>query len=269
MLKIFLPLFFVLTIGRTFSQCTFTSHAFKSGEVLQYDVAYNWGMIWLESATAAFKVEAALAGGKKAYHFTGSGSTYQKHDWFFKVRDKFEATLDSASFRPLRFTAEINEGGKHDQHTYLFDLPKEKAYTIIRHGTKKTQLDTLPFSPCSIDVLSAIYFARNIDYSKCKINDTIGISVLLDGKVFPLHVRYLGKENYTSPLYGTYRCVKFKPLLVEGSIFKKGENMTVWVTDDRNKVPLYIETAIIVGSIKVSLRSMSGLKYPLEARILK
>ncbi len=269
MRKLILSLCFVLSAIRTFSQCAFPNHAFKSGEVLQYDVAYNWGMIWLESATATFKVEAALAAGRKAYRLSGNGSTYPRHDWFFKVRDRFEASLDSASFRPLRFHAEINEGSKHDQHTYLFDPQKEKAYTIITRGGKKTELDTLPFSACSIDVLSAIYFARNIDYSKFKTNDTIGISLLLDGKIFPIRIRYMGRENYTSPLYGTYRCVKFKPLLVEGSIFRKGEHMTVWVTDDRNKIPLYIESDIIVGAIKVSLRSMSGLKYPLEARILK
>jgi len=263
---IFISLFFIRSLG-SLSQCAFPVHAFKTGELLEYTVAYNWGVIWLESATAAFKVESMTAAGKKAYHFTGTGSTYPKHDWFFKVRDKFEATLDSASFRPLKFTAQMNEGSKHDQHTYLFDLPKEKAYTIITRGTKKTELDTLPFPPCSIDVLSAIYFARNIDYSKYKYNDTIGISVLLDGKVFPLYVRYLGRENYTSALYGTYRCIKFRPLLVEGSIFKKGEHMTVWVTDDRNKIPLYIETDIIVGAIKVSLRRMTGIKYPLDSKI--
>ncbi len=267
MRKLLVFSFFIFFRQWSQAQCAFPSHAFKSGEVLQYDVAYNWGMIWLESATAAFRVTAAQNAGKKAYLLTGTGSTYPKHDWFFKVRDKFETLLDSASFRPLRFTAQMNEGSKHDQHTYLFDLSKEKAYTIITRGTKKPALDTIPFHSCSIDVLSAIYFARNIDYSKCRVNDTIGISVLLDGTVFPLYVRYLGHENCTSKLYGTYRCIKFRPLLVEGSIFKKGEHMTVWVTDDRNKIPLYIETEIVVGAIKVSLRQMSGIKYPLDSRI--
>jgi hypothetical protein len=224
-------------------------------------------MIWLESATASFKVKSAIYNGKKAYTFQGSGSTYPKHDWFFKVRDEFETQVDSASFRPMKFRAEINEGSKHDNHIYFFDHAKEKAYTLITRGEKKPVLDTVNFPTCSIDVLTAIYYARNLDYSKCKPNDTIGISVLLDGKMFPLYVRFIGRENYTSPLFGTYRCIKFRPLLVEGSIFKKGENMTVWVTDDRNKVPLYVETGIIVGSIKVSLSSMSGLKYPLESRV--
>lgn len=263
----FVFLLVLVQLSQLQSQCGMQGMAFQSGEKLDFKVNYNWGLIWLESATASFKVQSSTFKGKKTFIFNGSGSTYPKHDWFFKVRDLFETQIDSATFYPIKFKAEINEGSKHDHHVYLFDHSKKTAYTIITRGTKAPKLDTLPFPECNIDVLSAIYFARNLDYSKCKANDTIGISVLLDGKVFPLYVRYIGRENYTSPLFGTYRCIKFRPLLVEGSIFKKGENMTVWVTDDKNKIPLYIETGIIVGTIKVSLSNMTGIKFPLESKI--
>jgi hypothetical protein len=43
--------------------------------------------------------------------------------------------------------------------------------------------------------------------------------------------------------------------------------MTVWVTDDKNKVPMYVETEILVGKIKVSLSSMAGLKFPLDSKV--
>lgn len=249
------------------AQCASSNSAFKSGEQLSYSVVYNWGMVWLESAHVSFSVKAATAGNKPAYVFKGSGGTFPKYDWFFKVRDEFETTVDSASMRPLKFKADIAEGNKNDHHTYIFDLAKERAYTIITRGKKKTMVDTISFKPCNVDVLSAIYYARNIDYSKYAVNDTISISVLLDGTVFPLYIRYLGKEVFNSPLFGKYNCIKFKPLLVEGSIFNAGEHMTVFVTDDKNKVPLYVETEIIVGKVKVSLSSMSGLKYPLDSKI--
>ena len=249
------------------TNCGIKNAAFSSGEVLNYKVVYNWGFIWLESAEASFKVNSGTYNKKGAYIFTGSGSTYPKHDWFFKVRDLFETHVDSASFRPLKFRADIHEGSKRDKHTYLFDHPAKQVYTIINRGTQKVDLDTVPIAPCSIDVLTAIYFARNLDYSKCKPNDTIGISVLMDGKLYPLYVRYLGKEKFTSPTLGAYNCIKFRPLLVEGSIFKKGEHMTVWVTDDDNKMPLYIETSIIVGSIKVSLSSYKGLRHKETSKI--
>jgi hypothetical protein len=252
--------------GAAQKNCVTQNTAFAPGEELNYKVVYNWGMIWMESAEASFQVSRTVYNGKSCYLFRGAGSTYPKYDWFYKVRDVFEAHVDSESFRPLKFRADIHEGGKKDKHTYLFHPSKKKAYTIINRGSRPAETDTVSVTACTIDVLSAIYYARNIDYSACRVNDTVSISLLLDGQVHAIYVRYLGKEKFSSKELGTYDCIKFSPLLVEGSIFKKGEGMTVWVTDDRNKLPLYIETPIIVGMIKVKLMSYKGLRNPEEAR---
>ncbi|MDI1353589.1 MAG: DUF3108 domain-containing protein [bacterium] len=247
--------------------CTISNHAFSEGEELRFKVVYNWGPIWLESAEARFNVNSGNYSGKKCYVFTGKGNTYPRYDWFFKVNDEFETYVDTLTFRPLKFRADIYEGSKQDKHLYLFNNAHHKVYTIINYGAQPVKVDTLSVNPCSIDVLTAIYFARNLDYSQCRVNDTIGISIVLDGKLVPLYVRYLGKEVFTSEELGTYRCIKFRPLLVEGTIFKKGEHMNVWVTDDLNKVPLYIETSIIVGSVKVSLTGYKGLRNPQVSKL--
>lgn len=267
--KVLTTLFFILySCTGYFSQtsCTIKNTAFASGEELHYQVIYNWGMIWVESAYASFKVSANKYNGKNCYLFNGSGSTYPKYDWFFKVRDEFETQVDSASFRPLKFKADIHEGSKKDKHTYLFNNTQKKAYTLINYGSKPVKTDTVAINPCTIDVLTAIYYARNIDYSTCKPNDTIGISLLLDGKVYPIYVRYLGEEAFTSKELGKYNCIKFSPLLIEGSIFKKGEGMTVWVSNDKNKIPIYIETPITVGMIKVKLIRYKGLRNAEDAK---
>lgn len=249
------------------SSCGLEPSAFCSGEELNYKVIYNWGLIWLESAQASFKVKPAFYNGKGCYLFSGTGSTYPKYDWFFKVRDVFETYADSNTLRPLKFQADIQEGGKKDKHIYLFNNTARKAYTLINYGSKPVKVDTLKIGSCTIDVLTAIYYARSIDYSKCKKNDTVSISLLLDGKIYPIYVRYLGKADFVSKELGTYKCIKFSPLLIEGTIFKKGEGMTVWATDDKNKLPIYIETPITVGSVKVKLMSYKGLRNPEEARV--
>jgi len=252
---------------RAQTSCGLKPTAFKSGEELNYKVIYNWGLIWLESAQASFKVKTTEYNGKTCYLLNGTGNTFPKYDWFFKVRDVFETYLDSESFRPLKFQADIHEGGKKDKHIYLFNNSLKKAYTIINYGSKPARVDTIKTGSCTIDVLTAIYCARSIDYSNCKINDTVGISLLLDGKIYPTYVRYLGRETFSSEEIGTYRCIKFSPLLIEGTIFKKGEGMVVWVSDDKNKLPIYIETPITVGSIKVKLMSYKGLRNSEEAKL--
>jgi hypothetical protein len=259
--------FYLFKSGYSQTACVVKNTAFASGEELHYQVTYNWGMIWLESAQASFKVSSEQYNGKKCYVFNGSGSTLPKYDWFFKVRDEFETRVDSASFRPILFKANIHEGSKRDKHTYVFNHAQKKAYTLINYGTKPLKRDTVKINSCSIDVLTAIYYARNIDYSDCKVNDTISISLFLDGNLYAIYVRYLGKEVFTSKELGKYNCIKFSPLLVEGSIFKKGEGMTVWVSNDKNKIPIYIETPITVGMVKVKLIRYKGLRNEETAKI--
>jgi hypothetical protein len=247
--------------------CGIRELAFRSPEELVYSVVYDWGPFWLESGHTTFRVRSGQHEGKRTFLLTGSGGTYPKYDWFFRVRDVFQVQVDSASFRPLKFEATMQEGSKDDRHIYFFNYPARQAYTIINRGKRSVEVDTVMTSPCTIDVLTAIYYARSIDFSGYRPNDTIGMSLLIDGEVFPIYIRYLGRDEYVSKTLGKFRCIKFSPLLVEGSIFKKGEDMKVWVTDDRNKVPLYVETPIIVGTVKVMLSRYKDLKYPLDARI--
>jgi hypothetical protein len=115
-------------------------------------------------------------------------------------------------------------------------------------------------------VLSAIYFARNIDYNQYKEGDKIPFNMFLDDKVYPLYIRYVGKEKIKTR-YGTYNTIKIVPLLIEGTIFKGGEKMMVWVTDDNNHIPVRVNSPILVGSIKVDLFEYKNLKNPLSSLV--
>lgn len=88
--------------------------------------------------------------------------------------------------------------------------------------------------------------------------------MFLDNELYEMYIRYLGKETIKTK-YGKFRAVKFKPLLIKGTIFEGGEKMTVWVSDDRNHVPVRIESPISVGSVKIDMISYRNLRYPLTS----
>jgi hypothetical protein len=88
--------------------------------------------------------------------------------------------------------------------------------------------------------------------------------MFLDDEVFNMYIRYLGKEDIKTR-YGKFRAIKFKPLLIKGTIFEGGEKMTVWVSDDANKIPVRIESPITVGSVKVDMMGYKNLRYPLTS----
>src|SRR5688572_2189555 len=246
-------------------KCAVKNDAFKSGESLTYKIYYNWGLVWMTAGEVTFKAELADYKGKPAYHLTGVGGTYEKFDFFYKVRDKFESYADTATLKPLRFIRDQNEGSTSIYEECLFNFKKKKAYSVIKKD-KKAKLDSVAITDCTIDVMTAIYYSRCIDFSPYKVNDTIPIGLYLENKVYPIYLRYMGKEVYDLAGYGKFNCIRFRPKLIEGTIFKGGEEMIVIVTGDRNKVPLYVETPIVVGKIKVYLTKYSGLRHPLTSK---
>jgi hypothetical protein len=249
--------------------CTVVNKSFGEIESCKYKIYYNWGAIWMAAGEAEFSSRKEQLNGKTAYHFIGTGSTYSKYDWFYKVRDRYESFADSASLRPLRFKRNVNEASTHLSEDYVFNQKRNKVYTASQKGKKVASIDSIKINACTFDVLTAIYYARNLDFSNLKYNDTLSLTFVLDGEVHPSYIRYLGKEVIYSEKLGMVRCIKFKPKLIEGTIFKGGEYMTVWVTDDENKMPVYVETAIVVGTVKVYLIDFRDLKHKLNCIVTK
>lgn len=256
---LYFPLFacFLLQHYSPGQNCSVAEPVFKKGESLSYEVYYHWGLIWANAGQATFSVNEEEFRNKKAFHFTGEGSTHKNYDWFFKVRDKFESWTDTASLKPIRYIRNSNEGSTHVYNDNYFNFQRREAVCYKLSGTRTTK-DTVKITSCTFDVLTMIYYARCIDYSKYQPDTKIPISLYLDGEVHDkLYIRYMGKEKIKTSL-GEFECIKFKPLLIRGTIFSGGEEMTVWVTNDSRKIPVYIKTPIIVGEIQVKIKEIKG-----------
>jgi len=249
------------------SNCNISNTAFTHGEEIVYKIWYNWGFIWLESGEVTFKVKKDEFKGMPCYLLYGVGGTYPKYDWFYKVRDTFSAWVDTANLRTFRFIRNASDGPAYIYEDCYFNYKTRQAFTLTRSKKKMPRLDSTYITGCSYDVLSLIYYSRNIDFSKCNINDTIPLDMFLENKVYPTYLRYLGKDVYEAEGFGKFNCVKFRANLIEGTLFAGGEQMTVWVTDDKNKIPLYIESPILVGSVKAKLMKVKGLKNKMESKI--
>lgn len=241
-------------------ECGLNNDAFVSGEELKYEISYNWGLIWLDAGHVTFKVEMAEYKGTPCYKLSGIGGTYPSYDWIYKVRDRFECWVDTVTLKPYRYIRDVKEGGRTFYNECYFNYQNQKAYCVTIEKKKSPRLDTVSIASCSFDPLTMIYFSRTIDYSRYKRNDTIPISLFLDNKIYPLYIRYNGKDKFKLPDKTQVDCIKFSPLLVEGTIFSGGEGMKVWATDDMNKIPIHVEAPILVGTVKANVVSRKGLK---------
>lgn len=237
--------------------CGIRNSTTQNGEELSYSVFYSVAGIYVSAGSAQFTNKLERLNGRPVYHIYGSGKSNSKYDWIYKVRDRYESYIDTASMQPLKFLRDVQEGSTKKYETISFNRNLNTA--ITDSGVFKVPA-------CVQDVLSTIYYARNIDFSKYKPNQKIPFRMFLENEVHDLYIRYMGKEEIKTK-YGRYKAIKFKSKLIEGTIFKGGEDMTVWVTDDANQLPVRIESEILIGSIKVDLAGYKNLRHPLTGLV--
>ena len=247
------------------NQCNINNVAFTSGEEINYIVSYNWGWIWIDAGAVVFKTKQAKVNNKDVFHIIGAGKTFSYWDWFFKMRDLYQTWVDTIDLKPVKYNRDIVDGGYYIKVDYDFNREKNLVYSASERTRKPFKRDTIEITSCTYDVLSIIYYARNIDYDAYKVNDTIPVNVIMDNEVFNIFFRYKGKEKKKVKDFGTFDCIRFGVFLVEGDLFEEGEDMDVWVTDDKNKIPVLIESPILVGSVKARIVGIKGNRNPVTA----
>ena len=249
-MKKILILIIIISIALTgFSQ----NQPFKIGEKINYNIYYNIGFIWMNAGEVYFKVHNKTVQEADYYHYKSYGRTISSYDWFYKVRDTYESIASKETLLPHAYSRNTSEGGFAVNNRYIFSYKNKKIYSNIENSKQTQKKDTLELKNNTYDPLSMIYYARSIDFSKYKIGEKIPIRLLMSNEIFDLYIRYLGEEKIKDRNNKEYDCIKFSAMLVEGSIFSRGENMFVWVTNDEKKIPVVIEAKILVGSIKAYL----------------
>ncbi len=227
------------------------NEAFGPNEVLKYRVHY--GFIDAGEATLEVSPELKSVGGRNCYVVTGTGRSVGAFDWFFKVRDKYQSYIDAEAMVPWLFIRRVDEGGYTINQNVSFNHYK---------STATSEKKTIGTPGHTQDLISAFYYARTIDFESAAPGDTFRINTYLDDETFPLVIKYIGKQ-VLSTKQGKIRCIVFRPYLLEGRVFKEKESMTIWVSDDKNRIPVRAQAEVLVGSIKMDLMNYSGLQNPL------
>ena len=227
---------------------------FKSGEWLRYKMSYSG---FLRAGTAVLELSEKDFNGKKVFYTKGTGWTSGAVKWFFKVEDRYESYFDKDTIKPYLFKRKINEGGYKKHRITSFNHKSNKAY--VQDFT--LQKDTSVVFSRVQDMLSAFYYLRNYNVKNMKKGEEIGIDMFMDSQVYPFKLRFLGREILKTK-FGTLKTMIFRPLVQSGRIFKAQESVTLWITDDENKIPVKLSAELSVGSLRADLEAYKGLANP-------
>ncbi len=227
------------------------SSAFKEGEVLSYRLHY--GFIEAGVAVLEVKPEVMDVSGRKVYHIVGNGFTKGTCDLLFKVRDRYETYLDKDAMVPWMFVRRVEEGGYKFNQDYLFN-----------HYTKKVDVgggEKFDVPAGVQDMLSSFYAARNLDFTNAKEGDIFSLASFIDKELWPLKIKFIGRETIVTDI-GKFQTLKFRPIVQKGRVFKKEEDLNVWISDDKNHIPLRAQAKVLIGSIKLDITNVSNLANP-------
>lgn len=228
-----------------------TNNAFKEGEVLTYRMHY--GALNAGIAVLEVKPQVLDISGRKVMHIVANGYTNGAADWFFKVRDRYETYLDKDAMVPWLFVRRVDEGGFKFSQDYTFN-----------HYTKKVDVgngEKFDFPVGIQDMVSSFYTARSMDLSNAKAGDTFTLNSFVDKEIWPLKIKFIGREEIDTDI-GRYKCLKFRPVVQKGRVFKHDEDLNVWISDDKNHIPMRVQANIIIGSIKMDITSAKNLANP-------
>lgn len=230
---------------------------YEIGELLSFRIHY--GII--NAGVAKLELKEAIKDNKKVFHAKGYGYTTGITKMLFKVEDDYQSFFDKVTNKPYHFIRKIDEGGYTKNQEGFFNQINKTV--LVKNYKDKTE-NTFNTPEDVQDIVSAFYYLRNHpDVDKLKENESIEIDMFFDDETFKFKLKFLGNENLKTK-FGVVSAKKFRPYVQAGRVFKAKESLTVWVSNDKNKVPLSIKASLAVGSLKADLESYHGLVEPLK-----
>ena len=234
--------------------------AFQVGEWFKFRIHYGL----LNAGYATLEVTEATKNNKKVFHAIGKGYTTGMSRFFFKVDDNYESYFDKVTNQPYQFVRKINEGGYTKDQEGFFNQATNKV--VVKDYKGKTE-KTFSVTENVQDIISTFYFLRNHpNVDRLKVGEAIAVDMFFDEEITKFKLKFIGKEDIKTK-FGTASTLIFRPLVQSGRVFKEEESLTVWITDDDNKIPVRIKANLAVGSIKADLESFKGLKNPFMVKV--
>lgn len=251
-MKRILAMFLLLATCNAFSQ-----KAFNTGEFFKFRIHY--GLV--NAGYATLEVKDATRSGKKVHHVVGRGYTTGMTKFFFKVEDNYESYFDKVTGKPYQYVRKINEGGYTKNQEGFFNQDNN---TVLVKDYKHNKQKTISVTENVQDIVSTFYYLRNHpSVSKLNVGESISVDMFFDDEVTKFKLKFIGRQNISTK-FGTVPTMMFRPYVQAGRVFKEEESLTVWISDDDNKIPLRIKADLAVGSLKAELEEIRGQAHPLK-----
>ena len=259
-----------LTLLLLVSALPLMAQLYHPGEVLDYRVSYKAKMFPnTEVGMVRVDTKEVMLEGEKRLAVTGYAKTMPAYRLFFRLEDRYTVYIDPERLIPVRFESDLKEGDYtyESQMDYDWDSLRVKTRWSSRKRPVKTR--EMAIEKNSLDAISLFFSMRSAQADQFTEGKVESMRMLLPDTIRTIHYRYIGREVKKIRNMGKFKTLRFECELgsSEGFSFTDGTVFTIWISDDENKIPLYIESPIRIGSIQAYVSKIKGTKYPLKSKI--
>lgn len=241
--------------------------AFKAGENLEYRIHFKWGAISSDVASASLALEQTTLNGKPVYASRLFGQTAKFYDSFFKLREDFRSWYLVDGLVPQKFYRDTREGRYRctNDYRFLWDAAEPHIAAEIETSRKPKYSLDIPLGECTFDVMTLFYTARNMDMDRIVPGRQYPMTFAVADDVYTVFFVFRGREEKAVKGLGTVKTMKFTVEVVEGDVFTGDSDMTLWFSDDGNRIPVCFEAPLKIGMVSGRLSSAEGLAHPFSS----
>ena len=225
--------------------------SYKQGESLLYSLSYGF----IHGGNASIDLGLSDYSDKKVYHAKLVAKTVGLSDKLFRIEDIYESYFDTNSCLPYKAIRNIKEGNYKDYSEVFFT---QKDCTIF---SKKSGKIKVP--PNILDIVSSLFYLRNMNIGNFKKDEVITFITYFGDEVFPFPLRFRGKEIIKAKI-GKIECYRFDPVVEVGRIFESEDDMTFWITADKNQIPVKIRMELVVGAVYCDLIDYKNILHDFQ-----
>jgi hypothetical protein len=242
---------------------TVKNESFGRGEVINFKMTV--GIFTVGRGSVTIQPTYYTINDRECFKIDVHGKTSGMVDWFTDVDDQYGAYVDTGAIVPHQFYRFIREGKyKKDEWTNFDHANKKIEVKTLDNETGKLKDPVYFDAPAQVrDMIGGFFFLRSMDLTDIKENDTLSVKSFYEDEFYDFKIVYTGRQTIRVKA-GKIRTMAFKPLMPKNKVFDGKNAVTVWLSDDKNRIPVKISTKMFIGHAGVELTDYSGLKNPLN-----
>lgn len=198
--------------------------------------------------------------GKKSYHFKISLETNPTFSYFYTAKNTAETFVDFEELIPHTLIIENKESSRVVDARYFFDHKNLKAKewekkVSKKKGEEKKEIEW-DIKPYTQNIISALFYLRVFTY---EVGKKFAFRVSDDGKNYVFTGEALREETLDTPI-GPIETIVIKPTFTLNNSFKPSGENYVWITKDKYRRIVQVESKIKIGTLVAKLKSIEAPK---------